>query len=80
MGAAVGAALEVVNRAARSQLYTWVESSASRRGLQIARRGLQETDTIILQLLLALPAASAMSAGVARSGRQLTVTVYSDFA
>ena len=35
-------------------------------------------DKIILYtLLLALP---AMSAGVARSGRQLTVTVYSDFA
>ena len=42
--------------------------------------GCRRTDTIILQLLLALPAASAMSAGVARSGRQLTVTVYSDFA
>ena len=35
-------------------------------------------DTIILYtLLLALP---AMSAAVSRSGRQLTVTVYSDFA
>ena len=43
-------------------------------------RSCQETDTIILQLLLALPAASAMSASVSRSGRQLTVTVYSDFA